>query len=608
MPPSRPAPGSLVLYKSKRALVAGLSDKLDIVLEDGKSKRVREKDVQLLHPGPIGSLAEVREAEGETDEAWELLQGSCTDLRELAELVYGDFTPSAAWSLWCRVAEGLHFAGSPDAITVRTAREVEADLSARREKEAARRDWEAFLERLRRREATGEDGERLREVESLAFGQTDRSRILRALERPEQPESAHRALCELGHWPTRFNPHPFRQGVALADPDDEVPSLPDEARLDLTALETYAIDDPGNEDPDDAISVEGDRLWVHVADVGALVPPGSPLDLGARGRGSNLYLPERVVHMLPPRVTSALGLGLEARSPALSIGVAMDAEGEPRVETIAPSLIAARRSTYEEVDGLLDRPPFDRMAAAAERYRERRRRAGAVRIDLPEVSVRLDGDRVVVRPLVRSGSREMVADIMLMAGEAVARYALERGIPIPFASQPPADSDQRSPGLSGMYALRRMMKPSRVGGTKGPHAGLGLEAYTRVTSPLRRYVDLLAHQQLRAHLRGEALLSAGELADRVAACEPANAAIRRAERLSNLHWKLVYLADNPDWTGEGVVVDRDGQRATLVLPELALETRLRLPREPALDTPLRLRIREIDLYGLTAWFRTLKGA
>ena len=98
MPPSRPAPGSLVLYKSKRALVAGLSDKLDIVLEDGKSKRVREKDVQLLHPGPVGSLAEVREIEGETDEAWELLQGASTDLRELAELVYGDFTPSAAWS------------------------------------------------------------------------------------------------------------------------------------------------------------------------------------------------------------------------------------------------------------------------------------------------------------------------------------------------------------------------------------------------------------------------------------------------------------------------------------------------------------------------------
>ena len=603
----RPAPGSLVLYKSKPALISGISDKIDIVLEDGKSKRVREKDIEVLHPGPLGSLKEITASEGEIDEAWELLQGSETDLRELAELVHGDFTPSTAWSVWCRVAEGLHFSGTPQRVVVRSTEEVRGDLRAREEKEAAHRDWDAFLARLKNRTPAEEDRKRLAEVESLAFGTTERSRILQALERQEQPESAHRVLCELGYWPPRFNPYPLRQGLGVEDPLIDVPGLPEEPRLDLTHLEAYAIDDEGNQDPDDAISVDGDRLWVHIADVAALVAPDSPLDLEARGRGGNLYLPERIVHMLPPAATDHLGLGLQARSPALSICLAQDAKGAPRVERVTPSMVRVQRFSYQEIDGRLDQPPYRRMLAAAEQFRKRREAAGATRIDLPEVSVKVDGEQVRIRPLSRSGSREMVADIMLMAGEGIARYALEHGIPIPFASQPPPGSDERPKTLAEMYGLRRLMKPSRVKSLEEPHAGLGLEVYTRVTSPLRRYMDLVTHQQLRAHLRGQPLLSVSDITERIAACEAVNDAIRRAERLSNLHWKMLYLKDNPDWIGEGVVVDMDERRATVIVPELALETRVRPPKTLSLDTALTLTPREVDHYTLTAWFRLLKG-
>ena len=604
----RPAPGSLVLYKSKPALISGISDKIDIVLEDGKSKRVREKDIEVLHPGPLRSLGEIAESVGEIEEAWELLQGSETDLRELAELVHGDFTPSTAWSVWCRVAEGLHFSGTPQHVVVRSTEEVRSDLRAREAKEAAQRDWDAFLARLKSRALAEEDRKRLGEVEALAFGATDRSRILQALERQEHPESAHKVLCELGHWTPRFNPYPFRQGLGVEDPLIEVPGLPEEPRLDLTHLEAYAIDDEGNQDPDDAISVEGDRLWVHVADVAALVAPGSPLDLEARARGGNLYLPERIVHMLPPAATDRLGLGLHARSPALSVCLVQDAEGATRVERVTPSLVRVQRFSYREIDGRLHEPPYDRMLAAAERFRKRREAAGATRISLPEVSVKVDGEQVRIRPLARSGSREMVADIMLMAGEGIARYALEHGIPIPFASQPPPASEERPETLAEMFAFRRLMQPSRIKSVEEPHAGLGLEAYTRVTSPLRRYMDLVTHQQLRAHLRGQPLLSASDITERIAACEGVNAAIRRAERFSNLHWKMLYLKDNPDWVGEGVVVEMDARRATVIVPELALETRVRLPRELPLDSALTLTPREVDHYTLTAWFRLLKGA
>ena len=120
------------------------------------------------------------------------------------------------------------------------------------------------------------------------------------------------------------NPWPHRSGLSLDEVQLGVPDLPDEQRLDLTGLESWAIDDEGNQDPDDAISLDGDYLWVHVADVAALVRPDGHIDQAARERGSNLYLPEGVHNMLPATITEQLGLGLAEHSPALSIGFRFD--------------------------------------------------------------------------------------------------------------------------------------------------------------------------------------------------------------------------------------------------------------------------------------------
>ena len=79
--------------------------------------------------------------------------------------------------------------------------------------------------------------------------------------------------------------------------------------------------------------------------------------------------------------------------------------------------------------------------------------------------------------------------------------------------------------------------------------------------------------------------------------------MRRAERLSNQHWKLVYLQQNPDWRGNGVVVDLKDGRGVVLIPELALETRLRFPNGASLNDPKRLILREVDLPDLTVRFR-----
>jgi exoribonuclease-2 len=594
---------SLVLYKTRPARVVGISDKIDIELEGGKIKRVRPKDIVLLHPGPLGDFAELTTPEGDIEEAWELLEEGETNLQELTELVFGEFTPAAAWAAWELLAEGLYFEGDPGGIRARSAEQIAADRAAREAKATAEREWEEFLQRIRRGGFLEEDRERLEEVERVAFNRTERSHILQALEYGEKPENAHRLLVAIGYWERDFNPYPQRLSLPLADPELPVPDLPQEERRDLTHLTAYAIDDEETHDPDDALSLEGDRIWVHVADVAALVAVDSELDREARERGANLYLPEGITHMLPPAVTEKLGLGLQESSPALSIGFRLDEELRPVDIRITPSRIKAVRQSYGEIDERLTEEPFATLLELADRYRERRKGAGAVSLDLPEVSVRVREGKVLIHPLQRTGSRQLVAEAMTMAGEAVARYALEQGIAIPFATQPPPEEPQPPGGLAAAYGYRRKLKPSQSKSGVEAHAGLGLESYSRVTSPLRRYLDLVVHQQLRLHLQGAELMTEQQIGERIAVAEMGAKRVRRGERLSNNHWKIVFLRQNREWSGLGTVVDMVDKRATVIIPELALETKVRLNHDAPLDSELQLTVREVDLPDVTAWFR-----
>ena len=132
---------------------------------------------------------------------------------------------------------------------------------------------------------------------------------------------------------------------------------------------------------------------------------------------------------------------------------------------------------------------------------------------------------------------------------------------------------------------------------------MGLDTYVQVTSPLRRYTDLLVHQQLRAHLRGEAPLDGQTMMERVAVVGDSMRLIRQTERISNTHWKLVYLLQNPSWTGEGVVVEKNGARNLVLIPDLELDTDLYGRQEMALDSRVKLALGEVNLPMLETRFR-----
>ena len=594
---------ALVLYKQRPAVVTQVGPKKIAIQVEDETLSVRPKDVTLLHPGPLPGLHALTPVSGELLTAWELLAGGATTLAELAELAFGDFTPQTAWAAWREVVDGLRFSGEPDAIIVHTAEVVAQITAARAAKAAEEAAWAAFLARAAQGVTAPEDGRYLQEVVAVAHGQQAQSKALQALGQPESRESAHALLLRLGVWAPTYNPYPARAGLPTHPPDAPLPPLPDEPRRDLTHLVALAIDDAGSSDPDDALSWENGRLWVHVADAAALIPPDSPADLEARARGANLYLPEGTVPMLPPAATQRLALGLEAVSPALSFGLALNAAGEVVDLEITPSWVRVTRLSYADAAARLAEEPLRALYRLAQQNMARRRASGAVEIDLPEVKVRVVDGQVQIIPLPALPSRDLVREAMLLTGEAVARYALQHAIPLPFTTQetavdelPPADTPAE------MFALRRLMKPSRPSSQPGPHAGLGLALYVQTTSPLRRYLDLVVHQQLRAHLRGEALLDEQALMARVGAADAVSGDVRRAERLSNQHWTLIYLQQHPAWEGEGVVVDQRGSQDQALLPALGLDTPVHRRGERPLDARLRLKLKQVDLPELRAHF------
>lgn len=596
-------PNCLLLYKQRPARLLSAGDRLEIELEGGETARVRPKDVELLHPGPVLSLSDLKPQEGDILTAWEILAGQETSLAELAELAYGAFTPAAAWAAWQYAADGLYFTGTPGRLFAQPAAAVRRIEQERRQAVEDQRAWEAFMQRLRGGRITPDDHEFMRDVEDLALGRGQRSRVLKELRRAETPENAHALLLELGLWEAQLNPYPLRQGAPTRQPDLPFPALPKEDRRDLTSLRAFAIDDEWNDTPDDALSLDGNRLWVHVADAAALVEPDSPLDLEARARGMSLHLPEGTVHMLPRGITALLGLGLQEVSPALSFGLDLGDDGGVTGFEVVPSWVRVDRLSYPEAELMIEREPLRSLAHLAGLARERRRAGGAVMIDFPEVRLAVNEGQVRVFPLPPLRSRSLVEECMILAGVETARFASRHGICFPFSQQEAPGSTDRPASLSGMFALRRLLRRSQFRSTPGPHGGLGLPMYAQVTSPLRRYLDLAGHQQLRAFIKGQNLLNETEILERIGAVEAVMDNVRRAELLSEKHWTLVYLLQHPDWRGEGILVEKRGSQAVVIIPSLALETRVFLKRDLPLDHALPLALVSVNLPQLEAAFR-----
>ena len=211
------------------------------------------------------------------------------------------------------------------------------------------------------------------------------------------------------------------------------------------------------------------------------------------------------------------------------------------------------------------------MREALERFRQRRMADGALFIKLPEVKTKLKDGEITITPCPVTPERELVANAMLCAGAAVAGFMNKEGIPFPFVTQAPPDIDVDTLGdsLADMFQLRRNCAAGVTGIAGGKHSGLGLEPYSRVTSPLRRYADLLAHQQIRRYIKQEPLLDLEYIEKRLTRADDAGNARHKLEKYANEYYLLHYLKRHPDWQGRGTVVEKQGERLTVLIPEFA---------------------------------------
>ena len=612
---------ALVAYKNKPALVKERAqDKIVIALCDGEKIKVREKDVELIHPGPAKSFNGIDETENPgaglaIRESWELLLadgGKPVSLKELAELAYGEYGPASAWAAFRLLLDGLYFSGNIGAICPRQEEQVRTDEKKRGEKHREDAERALFLERLKTRKpfpAAGNDDDDelnasrfIQDVEALAYGRSAKSRTMKDIGLGETPEEAHALLMETGFWTRLTNPHPVRFGVSVL-PAKHVPlPPPEENRTDLSHLSAFAIDSPWSHDPDDALSLqlEGDSyvLYVHVADPAASIGANSSCELEARDRGATLYVPEGSVRMLADEALPLFALGLAELSTALTFKITLERAGKIGGTEIFPSIVKVTRLTYEKADELIAGGDCDEattlreLGLLAERNLKRRTVSGAINIEMPEVHFKLDNGIVAIEPIVRYGSTILVRECMLLAGEAAGAWAMQRGLPIPYIEQETGDLPGEIPdGLAGSYQLRRCMRPRALSTKPGLHSGLGLDIYTQVTSPLRRYTDLIAHIQIRAALKGETPLSADELAARMFAGEAAAATVVQAERASRGHWLAVYLCDKKDSVWEAVVLEKRGNRWLTAIPELAIETQVSIRGEAAPNDRIRLALK-----------------
>ena len=544
---------SLVLYKGRPALVVKTDDKLTIETEDSAQFRVREKDVELVHPGPVAKIPRINPEtyRQELEMAWEMLAGAATTVEELAGIVSPASEPAVRLAVHLALENSTLFKAAENGIHVYSAEERQELEQKQNKKQSAEADRKAFLERAKKLALEPGDERFYGEVEAFALGQTSRSKTAEELGIGSDQEKAHAWLLRNKIWSSYINPYPQRARHPLKAPELPLPSPIDAGRGDFTATPSWAIDNAWSHDPDDAIGWDGEAVLIHIADPACFILPGSPLDMEASNRGSTLYLPEGSIPMLPDSFITECGLGMQSTSRTLTFRIFVKENGEIASVTMRPGMATVTRATYESACPLLADTPLKTLAEIAAARKTYREQHGAVIIDKPEVRVHLQEGHPIIDQITPTPATELVREMMILAGEAVARWAFETGLPFPFYCQDaPMERNSFPEGLAGAWARIRTMKAGYVSTSPRAHHGLGIGMYTQVTSPLRRYSDLIAHEQMRAYLAETfgygypKLVSEEAITEQLGRASFQVASLRKAERASDMHWTLVWLQED----------------------------------------------------------------
>jgi exoribonuclease-2 len=537
------------------------------------------------------------------------LEAESLPLQEITEWLFDDFTPQSAWYVYLMSEDGLYFYWNKDLLVLRTPEQIKSIEKQRHDKALEEESLNRCIKNLENNLFDGEDISWINEVEQVALNQSKHSKVMSALSIENTPENAHSLLLRINYWSEINNPYPQRNKI-YPDEDLEFDSFKAE-RKDLTHLTCLAIDNSYSSDADDAISIDGDRVWIHIADVASFVDVDSNLDIFARKRISNLYLPDQIFHMLPPSLSEACSLGAGDLSNAVSIGFVIN-EFEIKNIQIHLSQIKVTKMSYEMADQeMSSNKTLAALNKIARAHKAHRDANGAIQLNLPNTDIKLKEDKVQIFPQTDSESRSLVSEMMILAGRVIAEFSIKNSISMPYLSQETGNfSDEiikniKKLSLSKAFEAARGFNRSKLSVKHSLHSGLGLEAYLRVTSPMRRYLDLLVQQQLVRFINKSDLLNDSDVKERIKVVNASVSKVNKATRQSVEHFRCVYFKQNKQWEGEGVIVETKGQKASVLIPELAMITQIKFKSKVDLEQRIKLEVISINLFERSIDFKPL---
>jgi len=599
--------GALVAYKGRPAqVVSSTTHKYEISFSDGSSQKVREKDFRFIHP----EFASVHSDCPEVDiSILNDLDIEFISLNELTEWLFDDYTSQNAWFVYLMSVDGLYFFWNKDVLVLRPEEQIEKIKANRQEKALEEESLKRCINNLNNSSYDDKDIIWISEIEQVALNQSKHSKVMSALSIENTPENAHRLLIKIKYWSEYENPYPQRNKIYSDEELEFIERKTD--RKDLTHLTCFAIDNSDSSDADDAISIEGDQVWIHIADVASYVDCNSDLDLFAQKRISNLYLPDQTLHMLPPSISEVCSLGVDETSNAVSVGFVLK-DFEISDIQIYLSQIKVTKLSYEEADKLLsENKILSKLNEIAKEHKSSRENNGAIRLNLPKADIKVKDQKVLVIPQLKSESREMISEFMVLAGRVVAKFSIENNISMPYLLQDSGKfSDEiieniNNLSLSKTFEAAKGFNRSKLSVKPSLHAGLGLNEYLRVTSPMRRYLDLLVQQQLVRFISNLTLLNESEIKERIKVNNSSSSKINKAIRQSDEHFRCLYFKQNRNWKGDGVVVEKSGNKALLIIPEFAMITQIKPKTEVELEDKIKLKVDSINLFDRSIDFKPI---
>jgi exoribonuclease II len=365
-------------------------------------------------------------------------------------------------------------------------------------------------------------------------------------------------------------------------------------REDLRHLPVFTVDGASTRDFDDALSLElldgSIYAGIHIADVASSIVQSSLVDREATLRGSSLYLPEQQVPMLPAMLSEdRLSLRAGEDRLAMSLLARFDMSGNLQDYRFTPSVINVKRHwTYDAVNEIYDRDRvFSTLYRLCETMQKKRIEQGALILSLPEPTIEMENGSSISIKLVsqETPSRMMVAEMMILYNWLAARFCRDNAIPMLFRGQKPPTEKL---GLEGkdyihyVFMQRKKLFPLVIDVEPNPHSGLGLDAYTNLTSPIRRYFDLACQRQMMHYLfHGTAMYNKEELEKIRLAVHPVLKELNLIKRNRLNYWMLKYFKAHVGEDFPAIVLDVMKSRCRIILTDFLYVTELK--REPGQD-------------------------